>query len=60
MAIFFEAPQASCFWPDFDQILHVSSLGSDETIEFNFLKIGPLRAEIVGGGAVLAPSRYIT
>ena len=50
MPIFFEAPQAPCFWPDFDQILHVSSLGPDETIESNFLKIGPLRAEIVGGG----------
>ena len=59
MPIFFEAPQAPYFWPDFDQILHVSSLGPDETIESNFLKIGPLRAEIVGGG-VLAPSRYIT
>ena len=55
MPIFFEAPQAPYFLPDFDQILHVSSLGPDEAIESDSLKIGPLRAEIIGGRAKRSP-----
>ena len=38
------------FSPDFDEIWHVSSLAPWETIESDFLRIEPQRAEIVGGG----------
>ena len=56
MLIFFEDPQETCFLSDFDKIWHVSFLAPEKTIEYDFLKIGPLQAEVEEGGET-RPSR---